>query len=111
MAVGDLGLLALVLELTGELGERLGVVDLLGRARRSCSRSAVTADSSPVTRRAGVGVVPEVGAGGLGLELRPPGLELVDAQVLVGLVEPDAQRLQIVGEVAHGRESASRGTS
>ena len=77
----------LVLQLAGELGERLGVLELLGRARRSRSRSAVTADSSPVTLRARSASSHRSGRRRLGLELRPPGRELVDAQVLAGLVE------------------------
>ena len=61
----------------------------------------MTADSSPVTFAGLVGVVPQVGPGGLGLELGPSGAQLVDAQVLLRLLEPTAKGLDVVADVSH----------
>ena len=71
--------------------ERLEPLDVLGD-RRQLARDG--------TRR-GL-VVPQVRARGLGLELGPPGPQLVDPQVPRGLVQPGPQRGQVVGEIAHG---------
>ena len=70
----------------------------------------------PSSRGDGAGVVrvvPEVGPGHLGLELGPAGLELVPAQVALGLGQPVPQRLELGGEVAGfgcaGPQAASGG--
>ena len=54
-------------------------------------------------------VVPQVGAGNLVLELGQPRAVGVDLEIAVGLAETATQFLQIVGEITHGGETASRG--
>ena len=49
-----------------------------------------------------LGVVPQVGAGELGLELRATCPQLGDGQIPLGLGEPAPQRGDLVGEVLHG---------
>jgi hypothetical protein len=92
-------------------GER-GVVRLVGQfqqgagvfQRRAESVELVEVVGDPAQfpgDRAGVVlVVPEVGLGHLGLELGPAGLELLPAQVALGLGEPIPQGGELGGEVA-----------
>ena len=81
--LGDLGLLALVL-LAGQLGERLGVLELLGELVVAASRSAVTADSSPVTLRAASGSSQRSGRAASVSSCGRRLAQLVDAEVLRG---------------------------
>ena len=81
-------------------------------ARRSTSASARSA-GEPVEagqvvgdpgelggdRPGTLGVVPQVGPGGLGLELGPAGPQLADPQVLLGLAQPGGQVVQLGGQV------------
>ena len=96
----DLGLLRLVVHFPGHLVQHLGVVE----------HTAQTVEVLDVGLDIGVLrvellrpilVIPETGLGDRVLELGQPAAGLVDLQIAVGLVEPSAQRLEIVGEVAH----------
>ena len=79
----------------------------VARSPSSWSRSSLTRPSSLVTDAGVVRVVPQVRAGHLGLELGPADLELVAAEVALGLGQAVPERRELGGEVA-GFLSAGR---
>ncbi len=96
----DLRLLAVVALLAGELVQHLRVLEA---AREPVERAEV------VAQRGVLGVhglrpflvVPEIGLADLDLELGDAGPGRVDLQVRLGLVEPLAERAEVVGVVTH----------
>jgi hypothetical protein len=98
----DLGERGVVALFAGEVVERLGVVE---PGRQAVVLLDVVGDGRQLARDplGPLGLVPQVGARRLGLELGPSDSQLVELQVALGLVQPDAERLEIVGEVTHVR--------
>ena len=99
--VDDLTLEGVVTFFTAEPVEGVGVVEATGE--RPVEVEVVGGGGQLGVDLLGLlGVVPEVGAAGLGLELGTGRFELGDAQVGVGVVEAAPQRVDVVGEVLHG---------
>ena len=99
---GDLGLLGLVELLPRQLGERRSVLD---PRRQALVEREVRVGSGELALHLlrDLRVIPQVGASQLGLELRTTQAQLVDPQVLVGLVQATRQVGQRGREVLHSR--------
>src|SRR5204863_10139986 len=99
------GHLALVALLTRELGQRLGVVELLLEALIELDvgrdRGQLASDLLGELL-----VVPEVGARRFGLQLRSPVARVVDAELLLRLVQSLPDRPEVVTEITHVVASA-----
>ena len=102
----DLGLLGVVALFARQLVQRLEVGEA---AFEIVDELDVVADARHLGRHApgGVGIVPEVGARGVGLEVGEPRPVRVDLQVGARIVDPAAEIGEVIGEVADG-ETGSR---